>query len=230
MANRHAGFQTSQEPLIKFQSKALIDSLQNGLIYANTMEFYRQKEQGGDEHVGDAAEGMFPIANGSYTCVETGKTIPLNNELFHTKNSFDYVFCMFNCSMTSGRFSFNEQQKKEMLAMGDTALLITEPDEFKRRVKLAAEKRGFEVHFGKVQYYDESKTDIRMLISGLGSTWKYAFWKRDRYSYQQEARFLFSPYKRGMDHIELEIGKIDDISRKLPVESVFTLKAKEIDV
>ena len=42
--------------------------------------------------------------------------------------------------------------------------------------------------------------------------WNIAFWKRDRYLYQQEVRFVFVSDNKNLDHIELNIGDISDIS------------------
>ena len=112
--------------------------------------------------------------------------------------------------------------------MGDTALIILDNDEFRRRVQVAAEAQGFEVHFGPVNYFDESEDNANMIISTLRGMWNLAFWKRKDYSYQQEARFVFSPYKEGVEHIELDIGDISDISRKVDARSALTAFVQEV--
>ena len=38
------------------------------------------------------------------------------------------------------------------------------------------------------------------------------FWKRDSYTYRQEVRFVFTPGDENIDHIELDIGDISDIT------------------
>ena len=49
-------------PLIKFQSEERIESLQNGLIYMNSLEWFRNNESdNGDEVIGDSFEAMFHI-------------------------------------------------------------------------------------------------------------------------------------------------------------------------
>ena len=51
-----------------------------------------------------------------------------------------------------------------------------------------------------------------MLISLFAGMWNIAFWKRDSYTYQQEVRFVFTPGDENIDHIELDIGDISDIT------------------
>ncbi len=54
-----------------------------------------------------------------------------------------------------------------MLSFGDTALIVLDPDEFIRRVKVSAEKAGYKVYFKPVQYYDPTIDGGNMLISLL---------------------------------------------------------------
>ena len=108
-----------------------------------------------------------------------------------------------------------------MLSFGDTALVVLDSNEFIKRVKAAAKARGYEAHFGTVQYYDPETDSVNMMISLLQGMWNIAFWKRDKYTYQQEGRFVFT-HGNGEDHIELDIGDISDISTVLPSEKVLS--------
>ena len=106
--------------------------------------------------------------------------------------------------------------------MGDTALIITDYAEFRHRFEEKAKEEGYNTHFGYVQYYDETKDNVNLLASTLLGVWTLAFWKRKKYSYQQEARFIFSPCKEGTDHIELDIGDISDISKIVDSRSLLS--------
>lgn len=109
-----------------------------------------------------------------------------------------------------------------MLSSGDTALIVLDHDEFIRRVKVAAERAGYKVYFKPVQYYDPTVDGGNMLISLLAGMWMIAFWKRVSYSYQQEVRFVFTPGNENIDHIELDIGDISDITTIIPAKSALS--------
>lgn len=221
MINEEVTLQIKGVPLIKFQSEDIIDQIQKGKIYANSLSYYRKLEDSkGDKRVGDQFEAMLHVNEGRLISKETGEVFELKDILIPTAHSNDYAFCMFSCDHTRMPFSFTEEQKSELLAMGDTALIITDNMEFQRRVKKAAKAQGFDAYFNYVRYFDESEDNANMLASTLQGVWALAFWKRKEYSYQQEARFVFSPYKEGAEHIELDIGDISDISYKAYTYSV----------
>ena len=65
-------------PLIKFQSRELIESLQNGLIYMNSLEWLRKHENDdGDVVVGDSFEAMLHINEGKFILPDTGEIIEI---------------------------------------------------------------------------------------------------------------------------------------------------------
>ena len=69
----------------------------------------------------------------------------------------------------------------------------------------------------------------RMLISLLAGMWNIAFWKRDSYSYQQEVRFVFTPGDENIDHIELDIGDISDITAIISAKSALSAIVEKED-
>lgn len=89
----------------------------------------------------------------------------------------------------------------------DKALIITNPEEFFKRLIKKAKDDGIELHHGCVNYYDE-EDDLQRLYSLLSNgTKNVAFHKRKQYAYQQEYRFV-SPNPEKLDHIELKIVPI----------------------
>ena len=68
-----------------------------------------------------------------------------------------------------------------------------------------------------------------MLISLLAGMWNIAFWKRDSYSYQQEVRFVFRPGDENIDHIELGIGDISDITAIISAKSALSAIVEKAD-
>ena len=107
-----------------------------------------------------------------------------------------------------------------MLSFGDTALAILDTDEFKKRIFEAAQKENMEAHFGKVYYFDESIDGGNLIISLLRGMWNIAFWKRKRYTYQQESRFVFKINGEKKDHLLLDIGDISDISKVVSAKTI----------
>lgn len=226
MENNKIHVEVKGAPLIKFQSLDKIEKLQKGLVYAKTLEYYRQREiDTGDTEVGDSFEGKIHV-NEAYIHIVDGETIALKDELINTKHSDDYVFCMFGIYHFMNEFQFTDKQKDKMRSFGSHALLITDSDEFIRRVKLAA-KGKYEVYFDAVNYYPPNEDSGNMLLSLVGNMWKVAFWKRDMYKYQQEARFLFVSNEHNVDHIELDIGDISDISIIVTAEQVLSGEVKK---
>lgn len=120
-------------------------------------------------------------------------------------------------------FKFSDEQKEKLLKFGDSALLITDRNEFLRKVAVALDREGIKGYHGYVDYYDESKDSLEywtsLIKNGLNHV---AFWKRERYSYQQEYRFLIEPPITENDYYELEIGNISDISVLLTAEQALT--------
>ena len=209
-------------PLIKFQSADRIASLRQGHLYAKTLKYYRDREkETGDDQVGDEFEAMLHINEGYMVIPELGQVTNLSDSLLQTANSDDFVFCLFDVGQTFERFTFSDFQKEKLLSFGDTAMLILDRKEFIRRVVSAAEKRNYTVHFDSVKYTNPSVDNASLFVSLLGGTWNIAFWKRDKYAYQQESRFVFTP-GNGDDHIDLEIGDISDITAVLPTEKILT--------
>lgn len=210
-------------PLIKFQKADIIDKIVNGSFYMNSMKVYRDRYyQKYDEEIGDPAEGMLYVDEGSMIVYkENIEVSPLQSSSIPTVNSDDYIFCMFGISSNDcSPFRFSDEQKKKWLEIYDTALLITDCDNFLKRVNDAAINEGVEIQRRFVTYYDEKAGEIvpwmSALMNGLDSV---AFYKRKRYNYQQE--FRFTAPKCEKDYLELNIGNISDFSKVFPLEMFF---------
>ena len=108
---------------------------------------------------------------------------------------------MFGIGLNQSNFSFTDQQKEKMLTFGDTALVITDYKKFISRVKKAANKQRLQMYFGAVHYFNPNEDNANLIISLLKGMWNIAFWKRDRYSYQQEVRFVFVSDNKNLDNI-----------------------------
>lgn len=216
-------------PLIKFQSTERIESLQDGLLYMNSLEWYRKHEsESGDVVVGDLFEAMFHINEGKFILPDTGEEFEIKDELIATSASNDYVYCMFGVNPYSDSFNFTTEQKDTIKNFGDTALLILDKEEFFNRIRNAALKEGYEIYGGFVRYYDENVDSGNLILSLLSGTHNIAFWKRKKYVYQQEFRFLVHTQNCAKDHLELNIGDIRDISKVFKTSEILNARVEKI--
>lgn len=217
------------EPLIKFQSSDRINDLQNGHIYMKSLEWFRKHEkENGDVVVGDSFEAMFHMNEGSFIRTDTGEIWKINDELISTSASNDYVYCMFGIYENCSNFVFTQEQKEKIKGFGDTALLILDKDEFYNRIRKAASKEGYEIHVGFVRYYDEKQDSVNLVYSLIKGMYNIAFWKRKKYAYQQEVRFLVHAQDNEKDYIEFNIGDIRDISKVFSTDEILNSVAIKI--
>lgn len=129
---------------------------------------------------------------------------------------------MFGIPDQTEHFQFSDEQRTHMKSFGDSALIILDSNEFIDRVNEAAKIQGYTTLFGKVNYIDTSNDYANVFLSMQEDIRHVALWKRIMYEYQKECRFIFSPGKANVDHLELQIGDISDISVIVPAESALT--------
>lgn len=213
-------------PLIKFQKRHRIEEFQKGKMYMNCLEYYRELERTThNSSVGDLFEAMIHVNDG-FIVFEGEGVMKLSDALIHTSVSNCFVFCMFGIAPHSEYFQFTEDQKNEILKLGDTALLITDQHEFFRRVDAAIERNKLKGEHRFVKYYDEAQDSAEywsmLLTRGMSQA---AFAKRKMYSPQQEYRFMIDPTATEDDHYELDIGSIADISVILPAQKALEITA-----
>lgn len=212
-------------PLIKFQSAKRIEDLQNGLIYMNSLEWYRKHESvNSDVVVGDSFEAKFHVNEGKIKLLDTGEENEIKDELITTSISNDYAYCMFGVNPYSNSFSFANEQKEMIKNFGDTALLILDKEEFINRIRTKASKENHEVYSDFVQYYDEKEDSINLILSLLSGMHNIAFWKRKKYIYQQEYRFLVHTQSYEREHLKLNIGDIRNISRVFKTSEILNTR------
>jgi len=213
------------EPLIKFKDRKIIESLQSGKIYLNTLKWFRDYEnEEGDTVVGDSYEGMLYINEGELIIKDTRESIKLDKTLLKTVESNAFVYCMTYINPCMGIFEFSEAQKKEFKKFGDTALLILDSEEFINRIRTESKNQGYDIYFDSVKYYDENIDSGNYWFSLFNGTHNVAFWKKKSYSEQQEFRMVIPEKCCNKDYIVLEIGDISDISKIFSTEQL--LKAK----
>ncbi len=206
-------FQFKGFPLIKIKSRELINKLQGGSFYMNSLKVYRKMYKNcKDIVIGDPNEGKLFVHDAILQNEELGIHEVLKDYAVATNDENDFVFCMFGVNPNKHHtFRFTEEQKQKLISFDDTVLLITDVYEFCRRIKNAATEKNLIIKSNFVDYYDDNDASrfISLLVNG---TENIVFHKRKEYSYQQEYRFTI-PNHTGADHLELDIGNITSISK-----------------
>lgn len=211
-------------PLIKLQSREIIEKMQKGSFYMNSLAYYRKIYKNNQNNVvGDPNEGKFLIHSGIASIESLGAKNKLCNFPFSTEYENDCVFCMFGINPEiHNSFVFTEQQKIDLVSFNDTALLITNTIEFDKRVNEAAKKAGYVINNSFVNYFNPSTQQLEYIeaLCKYGID-KINFFKTESYKYQQEFRYVIH-HESTPAHIELNIGDISDISQVLTKEQLLS--------
>ena len=234
--------------LMKFGSEENLKKLQAGQLYMKNLKYYVDLEKTtDDEDVGDKYDGQMVLQDikiNMYT-VDTNKFIAQFNA---PTASMDLgylqcpVFCMFMFDYRNHveehldgenltvKYQFTEEQLKKMPNFGDSVLIIKNGDEFVNRVKKGLLDAGYGFTRDYVQYYAFNNVEHLKQVQKDNS--RIAFCKRNKYSYQQEYRFLVHDFVD--DYLSVDIGDISDITQLLRTEELLntyleiTFKVKEV--
>lgn len=213
-------------PLIKIKTSEIIEDLQkNGTIYMNKLQYYRDYEKNtGETVVGDMNEGRIPIHNAFLVNPETNETIQLQDTSVECDIHDCFAYCMFFINPNNGDFAFTDKQKEKFMSFGDTALLITNQLEFIRRIKNRINEMGLDLLHHSISYYNSNEDSANLWFSLMNGMHNIAFWKDSEYAYQQEYRFLIKNDNIKDDHLVIDIGNIEDISKVIKTDQLFKLK------
>jgi hypothetical protein len=201
--------------LIKIGEEQHIDKLQkSGLIYSKTVKYFREREIEEFELRRDKYEGaQNSIRINNLKLSIENKELPFNFQkgrfnTFNHKIDLNHVFCLYAAyeEHANGKPFVDER----VANFGNTALLITNPGEFVRRVEEFSRNK-FGCSYSLVKYYPDNEDYSKLTV----------FHKPDYYNFQREFRFHF-------DHIANEdlvfkIGSIEDISIKIEASKLVGL-------
>lgn len=220
--------------LMKFGSEENLKKLQAGQLYMKNLKYYVDLEKTtDDEAVGDKYDGQMVLQDvkiNMYT-VDTHEFIAQFDAPAASMN-LGYlecpVFCMFmfdyrnhieehlDGDILTVRYQFTEEQLEKMPTFGDSVLIIKNGDEFINRVKKGLLNAGYGFTRNHVQYYGFN--NIEHLKQVQKDNLRIAFWKREKYSYQQEYRLLVHDFVD--DHLSVDIGDISDITDLLKADEL----------
>lgn len=235
--------------LMKFGSEENLKKLQSGQLYMKNLKYYVDLEKTtDDEDIGDQYDGQMVLQDVkiSMFTVDTHEFIAQLDAPSASMN-LGYlecpVFCMYMFDYRNHvdehlegdnltvRYQFTEEQLEKMPNFGDSVLIIKNGNEFVNRVKKGLLDAGYGFTRDHVQYYGFNNIEHLKQVQKDNS--RIAFWKRDKYKYQQEYRFLIHDFVD--DHLSVDIGDISDITDLLKTEDLLntyieiTFKVKSIE-
>lgn len=192
--------------IIKFGARSDLERLRNtGEVFLNTWGYFKHLESNkiqGDKHEG--LTSIHQVANGIQLHIEVdGKFVPIQGIYGQIKfgvsaSLLDNInlFCVH--AVTDDSFqNLDDQRLKEF---GDTALVMTDGDEFLARLRAKLNLEGFPHDSDLVKY-----VDIESHEGEMGP-----FRKLASYSYQSELRIIVHAKRNGP--LKLWLGDISDIS------------------
>lgn len=194
--------------LIKFGNQENIKQLQNeGLLYLNNLPYFWGIED--EELRGDPFDSVAEVSRGPKVVFPTpdGKEVTLEGEWvmrFHPSEPEKInIYCMYALRPSAGSFPVHEKNYR----FGDSALVLTNPQEFMKRVETTLKEQAIRGKADLVTYIDNNH------IGKVGP-----FKKLNAFSYQSEWRLvcLDGPGKER----KIRIGNIQDISVILRSEEV----------
>ena len=221
------------------------DDFIKGSLYANTLCYFRNIER--DSARGDSEEGAIipPLEGLGIELTSTNPTTGEFDKITIAKDDlaappiirprwFEHInlFCMY--AARTGQFTTISEQNiadfQKQLEMpedcqefGDHAVVIKNTSEFIRRVNLAAEKKGYRVYYGPVEYYDP---DIG--TPPIHSPIQTLFLKRKIYEYQKEWRLAIDTSTAADCPIIFDIGGIEDITAKMSTPDLISFQSFDI--
>lgn len=223
--------------LMKFGSEENLKKLQAGQLYMKNLKYYVDLEKTtDDEAVGDKYDGQMVLQDvkiSMYT-IDTHEFIA-QFDASSTSMNLGYlecpVFCMFmfdyrnhveeqlNGDTLTVKYQFTEEQLEKMPNFGDSVLIIKNGDEFVSRVGKGLLDAGYGFTRDHVQY--SGFNNIEHLKQVQKDNSRIAFWKRDKYAYQQEYRFLVHDFVD--DSLSVNIGDISDITDLLKIDELLNI-------
>lgn len=200
---------------LKLGKEEYIDKLQKeGLLYCNTIKFFRTLERENVQLRRDTAEGAITSIKIDWMKLFIGqKELPikitearLNH--FDPKKDLEHIYCLY--AITPDLATGEPFIDGRNVHFGDAGLLILNPPEFIRRIKRAIRGK-FKVDYNPVYYYTNNNDYQNLTV----------FHKQEYFSYQREFRLLF--HYQNTEPLIISFGSLEDISVKIEASKLSEL-------
>ena len=193
---------------------------EDGVIYMNTLEFYRTLEAHDERR--DVNEGAQRVQNrrggvlkrkspetGAFEEIAhlTHSRIRELNSNLQNLNVFCSYYVKTDMPISSLGATISERAK---LGFGDYAVVVADAGEFVTRIKQAAKAKGYKHFRSLVKYVDFSQDDFEV----------GPFVKDQAFSHQNELRIAVHTGKNSGSAIKLEIGSLEDIAVMVPADAL----------
>ena len=201
-----------------FRKEQYRDEFKKGLLYFNTLEFFKNIEDPCKFCIADDCEGVVGFYQPDKIKLQFGRLdiTDLAGPVTIRKNDLACYNLLSLASINDGEFKASEKYTLEEIkkgysflesinSIGDYAILITDTNEFIHRIEIVAKEQNYTLMRGLVEYYD-SRT-----FNGNFSCPNKFFHKKNEFSYQKEYRFVLEKNERKNAPIVLNIGNISDI-------------------
>jgi hypothetical protein len=202
--------------LIKFGEEKWIDELlQNGTIYCNTIDYFRKVEN--DHLRNDKNECKSYIDQITLLKFKVGdKVVRFNSpaQLVTDDHFYDgNLFCITGIVREDINYALIKQIQvikldQRLDEFGESALLIYNIPEFRKRLIKALKKSGYKYKFSPVQY-----KNFKTYQGELGP-----FIKSDEFNFQREMRMFIE--NTSNDPIVLKIGNLSNIAFKAKTSEI----------
>lgn len=220
--------------LLKFGSKENLKKLQSGQLYMKNLKYYVDLEKNtSDENVGDMYDGQMMIEDVNLSMYTTDnykflgplKGSRISMDLGYSKYP---VFCMFKLddrnytneklegNKLKERYEFTKEQLQKLPNFGEYVLMIRNNNKFIERINNGFLSKNIEYSKDSVQYY--GCNNLKRLQQIQDDNSRIAFWKRQKYAYQQEYRFL--AHIEVDDFLSVDIGDISDITQLIKTKDL----------
>lgn len=202
--------------LVKFvDEEGHAEDLVSGKIYANTLGYYKNLEDDEESGRPDDEEGTTAVLQGEHTSVRLNGH-DTTDGLVSVSIRMDWlnyinIYCLY--AVPGGSDGEGEPEvlvSDKAKDMGEFAVVITDVSQFLKRVECAANGSGYRFRHDLVQYYDPLT-----FHHTFQNEEDAIFWKRDRFSYQQEYRLMLDTGRQEDSAITLWVGDLSDITVKV---------------
>ena len=215
-----------------FSEEKYADAFVRGSLSLQTLRYFKQCEN--DEARGDPYEGAIEheIDDQILTLVATNQETGVTDKIVITKEDlaapitmipewFDdvHIFCMYAATINDQNLQTPQDPDhirrqleipQRCITEWKHAVAITNRNEFLRRVRAAADRSGYEVYGGLVQYYDPEFGH-----GPLKSPMESIFTKRVEFDYQNEYRFALITQGDEKGRMDFDVGDLSDIAFRI---------------
>jgi hypothetical protein len=203
---------------LKFGSlENITDLYNNGTIYLNTIEYFRNLED--NKLRGDRYEGVIKITNSLPGVLSIpGIDKEIKYQKVHLRTSYDTILGNLYCLYCLSNHGFPDLLEfkidKRNMRFGTHCLMIKDNVYFFNKIKSELRKNGFKFFHGFVDYYNKETINKELTL----------FEKPSEFEYQKEFRFYV--INKALKPIIIHIGSLVKYSEIFKMEEIIELRTK----